>query len=105
MAKRLLSMFVLCIFSMVMIGTSKTFFSSGDKVQHDDGSHCQDSDENAPCDDRCPCLCCPGHFGALNTVATTFITTDTNTSNHEFAFPDDHHPSGVFRDIFRPPRA
>ncbi len=74
-------------------------------MSHSEGAPCPDGDEDGPCDDNCPCLCCPGHIFALGTFAANVVKAYTNTTKHEFFSFDAPLPSGVSRGIFRPPRA
>ena len=109
MMKHLLSLLVLTILFVSVIIPALPVAASQDShafaSPHSEGVPCPDGGEDGPCDDNCPCLCCPGHFLALGTFATTFVKADTDTTRHEFFSSDAPLPSGILRGIFRPPRA
>lgn len=75
---------------------------------HGGGAPCPDGDGHGPCDDGCPCLCCPGHGTVLYPPVSTGLGRPHRESSPVircgFGPPEALHPDDITRRIFRPPR-
>jgi hypothetical protein len=106
MRRRLLSLFVLSMFAMMVAGIPIAAPDQDHDTVHDDvGSPWQDSDETGLCDGECFCLRCPGCCFAHCALVAFQISADTNQTRQGFDPADTRSPLGVPRRIFRPPRA
>ncbi|MFO8070891.1 MAG: hypothetical protein R6V85_03355 [Polyangia bacterium] len=110
MNKRLPSALMLAVFAWMIAGPtvaaalepSHTALVS--PAHHADGAPCPDGDDDGPCDDGCPCLCCPGHATVMFPPAVASLERPHLSSVHRFGPSETDHPSGIHRRIFRPPR-
>ena len=112
MGKRLLSVSILFVFSMmaaspllVTVVVNERAEHESSVLHHDDGVPCPDGDSEGACDDGCPCFCCPGHVTMIFTSSGMLFVNIPRTESHRLESPDTLHPKDDFRRIFRPPRA
>jgi hypothetical protein len=73
-------------------------------AHHADGAPCPDGDGNGPCDEGCPCLCCPGHASALHVASDISVPAASPMTPDRVGPPDTVRPDGVSSRVFRPPR-
>jgi hypothetical protein len=109
MVKRFLSLLMACALG-AMVASPLLAMASGEDGQessalhHDDGAPCPDGDSESPCDDGCPCFCCPGHATALYSPASALFATPSRVTGDLFGPSEDALPDGAFNRVFRPPR-
>ena len=110
MNKRLLAFMMVSVLSWMIVGPSLAAAlesSNADHVSlgsHSDSVPCPDGDEEGPCDDGCPCVCCPGHAKVMFSSPVVSLESPHLNSIHRFGPPESVHPSGIHHRIFRPPR-
>jgi hypothetical protein len=106
MKKRFLSILLLATFVWTFAEPAlATAFEPVDAVDHHaDGIPCSDGDGDGPCDDNCPCLCCPGHLKVVNLLSTNLLDIHLDSTNQRFSPSEENHPNGIHLRIFRPPR-
>lgn len=75
------------------------------EVAHHDGVHspCPDGD-TGPCEDDCPCLCCPGHAFAVSLPQPAAFGSIAAVSNLRGPTSNGPPPAGVLPGVFRPPK-
>ncbi len=72
--------------------------------QHTDGTPCPDGEGHGPCEEGCPCLCCPGHStAAVISLSQPFVAASLVLSR-TFGNFESFVPDGKFSRIYRPPR-
>ena len=72
---------------------------------HPDGTPCPDGDGSGPCEDGCPCLCCPCHSTPVAPLheGQPIAFLPSSCSGPIWA-REDAAPDGVAERVFRPPR-
>ena len=110
MAKRLPSLIVLGLFTVMVVGPTlvvamEPVEQRPSAAKHGDAVPCPDGNGQVPCDGCCPCLCCPGHAAALlYAPSRASLATPPLATTPRLGLPEAVHPDGVFHRIFRPPR-
>ena len=108
-AGRLLSVLMLCALGMIQVSPALAELEQlpahdSPISHHDYGAPCPDGDGEEPCDDGCPCLCCPGHTNALIAPSTPSLPGPRLATSDRIAPPDEPIADGAFDRVFRPPR-
>ena len=58
-----------------------------------------------PCGNCCNCICCPGHFVALESFINPSICANNTITNSHFFMPAKIFSSDFIAGVFRPPQA
>ena len=74
-------------------------------ASHADGAPCPDGGDSGPCDDGCPCLCCPGHGTAASAPTPASLEGPLVASLNHPNTAESDPPIGIAGCVFRPPRA
>jgi hypothetical protein len=97
-------LFALTCFSAVVLATPETRMAAASS-HHRDGSQCPDNDaDDAPCDEGCPCVCCPGHVQVPFANDPSIHPDPPPARRHSTAPMVGLPPSEFVVRIFRPPR-
>jgi hypothetical protein len=73
-------------------------------AHHVDGAPCPDADGEGPCDDGCPCLCCPGHRTTLDAQSAALLNPQIVVVARSAGPRETAPPDRASARIFRPPR-
>jgi len=107
--KKFLSILILCMFTFLVLqqvlyaATEHAEHNSSQAEQHQDGSPCSDSNDQEPCDQSCPCLCCPGHGSLLYNSMVTLTSNPFLKSLQPFNALKKVLLQGFLSKIYRPP--
>jgi hypothetical protein len=109
MVRRLFAVVIVAVFTWMFAGPALAAAIEHDHgvcapVHHADGTPCPDSHDEGPCDDGCPCVCCPGHAPVASLSSVVALEAPSLMTTDSVGPPDNAHPRGVHRRVFRPPR-
>lgn len=109
MAKRLCTWFAIATLQMMLTAPLLAYLEQpGDHVehsaQHSDGAPCPDADNDGPCDNACPCFCCPGHAPVFFISPGFLLGKTQQFFVDDFVLSDTLHEPAFFFRVFRPPR-
>ena len=109
MMKGLVSLIMLL--SLITVTISPTLAAASDSAEHKvsaelhmDGTPCPDDESHGPCEEGCPCLCCPGHStAAVLSLSRPFVAA-SRVLSRTFGNFESFVPDGKYSRIYRPPR-